>query len=137
MAGVDTCAVTNEQALRRHFDATTARDWATAMDGYDEHVVLIPGRIDTTPRYGREAVGEFFGDWMRTFGGGVVFSDLRVEQGTDALAVSAHHRARGPSSGLEIDNDFFYAYWFRREKIIRVEMHPSMDDARAAAGVPG
>lgn len=39
MPGRDTWTVTNEEALRRHFDATTARDWATAMDGYDEDVV--------------------------------------------------------------------------------------------------
>jgi hypothetical protein len=91
--------------------------------------------LETAPRFGREAVGEFFGDWMRTFGGGVHFGDLRIEQGSDAVAVSAHHTARGAGSGLELDRGMFYAYWFRRGKIIRVELHLSMDDAREAAGV--
>lgn len=131
--------MTNEEALRRHFEAANSRDWATAMDGYDEHVVLVPapeGWLDTAPRFGREAVGEFFGDWMRTFGGGVHFGDLRIERGSDATAVSAHHSARGAGSGLELDRDMFYAYWFSRGKIIRVELHNSMEDARRAAGVP-
>lgn len=132
--------MTNEEALRRHFDAANARDWASAMDGYDEHVVLIPdpeGSLDIAPRFGRDAVGAFFGDWMRTFAGGVHFGELRIESGTDALAVEAAHTARGAGSGLELDRDMFYAYWFRRGKIIRVEMFSSMDDARDAAGVQG
>ena len=130
--------MTNEELLRRHFEAANTRDWATAMDGYDEHVVLVPaqeGLLDTTPRYGRQAVGEFFGDWMRTFGGGVHFGNLQIEAGTDALAISAHHTARGAGSGLELDREMFYAYWFSRGKIVRVELHTSMEAAREAAGV--
>jgi ketosteroid isomerase-like protein len=127
----------SEQALREHFDATNRRDYPAAMTYYDNAVVLVSfaewfaGR----PYYGIDDVGQAFGDWMRTFSGGVAFENLLVEPGRDAYAVCAHMIARGGGSGVELERDWAWVYWMRSGKIVRVEIHEDMDAARAIAGV--
>ena len=129
--------MSSEQALREHFEASSRRDYPTAMTYYDEDVVLISfsGFFEGEPQYGVEAVGKAFGDWMSTFAGGVVFQDVVVEPGRDAYAVSAHMIARGRGSGLELEEDWAWVYWMRSGKIVRVEIHPSIETARRVAGV--
>ena len=107
------------------------------MSYYDDDVVLVSfGEwLGGQPYYGIEAVGNAFGDWMRTFSGGVVFHDMVVEQGCDAYAVSARMTARGRESGVELEERWSWAYWMRSGKIVRVEVHTDLDTARAVAGV--
>lgn len=129
--------MSSEEALRAHYEATNRQDWGTAMDGYDDDVVLfVPrGGPDAGSYYGKEAVGRWFGDWMRTFDRSVRFDELEIEKGEDALAMHGRMTARGAESGLELTEEWHWAYWFRQGKIVRVEIHRSLEDARAAAGV--
>ena len=129
--------MSSEQALREHFDASNRRDYARAMTYYDDDVVCVSSRtgIDAGAFHGVEAVGRVFGDWMRAFGGGVRFEDLVIERGSDAYAVSAHMRARGRESGIELERDWAWVYWMRSGKIVRVEMHEDLETARKIAGV--
>ncbi|HYH59898.1 MAG TPA: nuclear transport factor 2 family protein [Thermoleophilaceae bacterium] len=126
-----------EQALREHFEATNRRDYPAAMSYYDEHVVLFSFAtgFDAGAYHGVDAVGGAFGDWMRAFGGGVAFGDLLVERGRDAYAVSARMTARGRESGIELAQDWAWVYWMRVGKIVRVEIHTTVDTARSVAGV--
>ena len=128
----------DEEVLRAHFDASNRGDYARAGADYDEHVVLVGsfGAPESEPRYGWRDVNRWFADWMATFAGGVRFDDLEVERGRNALAATARHTARGRESGAEITHQQSWAYWFRKGKIIRVEIYNSMAEARAAAGVP-
>ncbi len=131
--------MSSEQALREYFDASSRGDYPTVMTYYDEDVVLVSfaGWFEGQAHHGVEAVGKAFGDWMSTFAGGVVFHDLVVERGHDAYAVGAHMVARGRESGLELERDWAWVYWMRSGKIVRVEVHPTIDSARAVAGVEG
>jgi ketosteroid isomerase-like protein len=129
-------AVSNEDVLRGHYDATNRRAWDVAMSAYDDHVVLVaPAGPEGGAYYGKEAVGRWFGDWMRAFRGGVKFEDLRVERGEDGLALQARQIARGGESGVELTQQWFWSYSFRRGKIARVDIHLTLEDALAAAGV--
>ena len=127
----------DEEVLRALFDATDRGDYAQAGAGYDEYAVLVGsyGGLDAQPRYGWRDVNRWFADWMATFAGGVRFDDLQVERGRNALAATARHTARGRESGAEVTVQQAWAYWFRKGKIIRVEIYNSMAEARAAAGV--
>jgi hypothetical protein len=109
------------------------------MEAYDDDVVLRAAEsVGPTPGLfvGKEAVGRWFADWIGTFDD-VVFEILEMEQGSDALAAHARLTARGPSSGLEVGGDIYYAYWFREGKIVRVEVADSRESAWRAAGVTG
>ena len=127
----------DEEVLRAHFDATNRGDYAQAGVHYDEHVVLVGSfdGLEAEPRYGWRDVNRWFADWMATFAGSVRFDELEVERGRNALAATARHTARGRESGAEITVQQAWAYWFRKGKIIRVEIYSSMTEARAAAGV--
>jgi ketosteroid isomerase-like protein len=128
----------DEEVLRAHFEATNRGDYERAGADYDEHVVLVGssfGAPESEPRYGWREVNRWFADWMATFGGGVRFDDLIVERGRNALAATARHTVRGRESGAEITAQQAWAYWFRKGKIIRVEIYNSMAEARDAAGV--
>ena len=127
----------DEKVLRAHFDASNSGDYARAGADYDEHVVLVGsfGGPESEPRYGWREVNRWFADWMATFAGGVRFDELVIERGRNGLAATARHTARGGESGAEITTQQAWAYWFRKGKIIRVEIYSSMAEARAAAGV--
>jgi ketosteroid isomerase-like protein len=51
------------EIVRAQFEATNRRDFAAAMDAYDENVVLVvKGLFPSGTFLGREAVGGWFGD---------------------------------------------------------------------------
>ena len=126
-----------EQALREHFEASNRRDYPTAMSYYDPEVVGVSygTGVDVGVYHGVDAVGRMFGDWMSAFYGGVVFDEIVIKRGRDALAMKARMTARGRESGLELTQDWAWAYWMRCGKIVRVEIHTDFETACAVAGV--
>jgi ketosteroid isomerase-like protein len=126
----------NVEVVREQFEATNRRDFARPMASWadDIELVAIAGTLAGTYS-GREAVGEFFGDWFRTFGGGVHFDVQEIRDVGDAVVVAVHHRARGRHSGVELTDDLFYEYRLSEGKIVRVEFHPTWSDALEAVGL--
>ena len=57
------------EVLREQFRATNDRDFERAMTYYADDVVLVveEGFLSTGAFEGKEAVGEWFGDWFRAF----------------------------------------------------------------------
>ena len=126
----------NVELVREQFEATNRRDFARPMADWadDVELVALEGTIAGTYR-GREAVGGFFGDWFSAFGGGVHFDVQKIRDAGDAVAVAAHHRARGRHSGIEVSNDFFYEYRLRDGKIVHIQFHQSWGKALEAVGL--
>jgi ketosteroid isomerase-like protein len=126
----------NVEIVREQFEATNRRDFARPMaDWADDVEVVSPEGANAGTYSGREAVGDFFGDWFRTFGGGVHFDVRNVADSGNAVAVAVHHRARGRQSGLEVANDIFYEYRLRDAKIVRIRFHRSWRAALEAIGL--
>ena len=117
--------------VRGQFDATNRRDWGPAMAAYAEDVELVvPDFMLVGGTYrGRERVGEWFGDWFRTFGGGVHFDILDIREAGERVALWARHTARGGHSGVELVADFFYEYGVRDGKIVFVRFCETWDEA--------
>jgi ketosteroid isomerase-like protein len=127
----------NIAIVREQFDATNRRDFARPMVDWadDIEVVPLPGRLDAELVSGREAAGEFFGDWFRAFGGGVHFEVVKIQAAGDAVIVEASHRAKGRYSGIEVEDRFFYEYRLREGKIELIKFHESWPKALEAAGL--
>jgi ketosteroid isomerase-like protein len=125
----------NVDIVREQFEATNRRDFARPMaDWADEIEVIAREDIRSGTYSGREAAGEYFGSWFRTFQ--AVHFDLRqIRAKGDAVAVSAHHRARGRHSGIEVTDEFFYEYRLREGKIVRIKFHNSWPQALEAVGL--
>lgn len=129
--------MTHEEIVRVQFAATENRaDWPQAMAFYDEDAVLVAGEGMQAPGsyYGKDAIGRWFADWLNTFED-PTFDIQGFRRGTDALALSARHAARGKGSGIELSVELYYAYWFRAGKVVRIEVHFDRDTAWRAAGV--
>ena len=126
----------DEGVLRAHFDASNRGDYSRASTDFDESVVLAVFTAGPEPDlyYGWRDANRWLADWMATFDGTVRFDELEIERGRNGLVATALHTARGAESGAEVTTRQAWAYWFRKGKIIRIEIHSSIDDARAAAG---
>jgi ketosteroid isomerase-like protein len=126
----------NVEIVREQFEATNRRDFARPMEDWadDIEVVPAPGSL-TSAASGREAVGEFFGDWFRAFGGGVHFEVTKIRGAGDTVVLEARHHARGRSSGVEVADNLFYEYHLHGGKIRRIIFHESWSKALEAAGL--
>jgi ketosteroid isomerase-like protein len=128
----------NVDVVLDQFAATNERDFPGAMSLYAEEVELV---VDSTAFLqggtfkGREAVGEWFGDWFRTFEPGYRFEIEETRDLGDVVFLSAIHRGRGRTSGAEVRGQMGYLYTVRDGRIVRVELYRSVAAALEAAGL--
>jgi ketosteroid isomerase-like protein len=126
--------------VRDQFAAVNERDWGRAMDLYAEDVALRvseesglnPGTFE-----GKAAVGEWFGDWFRTFDRDYRFEIQEASEVEDGLVyVFATHGGRGRLSGAEVQGSNAYLYRVRDGKIARVGFFTTREEALEAASLP-
>jgi ketosteroid isomerase-like protein len=127
------------EVVRDQFAAVNERDFPRAMDGYAEDVVLVaPEGFPSRGTFeGKEAVGEWFGDWFRQFG-----SDYRFEiKETRDLAgglvyVFAEYSASGRASGAVVSDANAYLYRVKGGRVSRVQLFDTTEEALEAATSP-
>ena len=122
------------------FAATNERDFQRAMDGYADDVVLhaSPESGPKAGTYeGREAVGEWFGDWLRTFEPGYHFEIQEArELRPGLLFLTSVHHGRGRLSGVDVGGGNAYLYRVRDGKVSHVGFFADRDEALEAAELP-
>jgi|GEM_PF-1156261 uncharacterized protein len=129
------------EIVRGQFEATNRRDFTTAMDAYAEEVVLVVAPdlapLNAGTFRGREAVGDWFGDWFRSFAGDYRFDIEEAFAVAERVFVFARHHGRGRASGVALDWSVFYVYTVRAGKVTRVEMYADRADALEAVDPAG
>jgi len=127
----------NVQVVLDQYAATNERDFERVMSYYADHVELIAREpwLKAGLYRGREAVGNFFGDWLSTFDRDARFdvTEARELENGVVLIVADHH-ARGRGSGVEVRGTVIWVYRLRDGKITRVEGFASREEALEAAG---
>ena len=127
--------------IREQYAATNRRDFAHVMDLYTDDVVLRVPRIEGVQNpgtyEGKEAVGEWFGDWFRTFAHDYRFEiqELR-ELNAGLIILFATHGGSGRLSGVEVQGQNAYLYRVRDGKVAEVGFFGTSDDALEAAALP-
>ena len=127
--------------IREQYAATNRRDFAHVMDLYTDDVVLRVPRLEGVQNpgtyEGKEAVGEWFGDWFRTFAHDYRFEiqELRELDG-DLIFMFATHGGSGRLSGAEVHSRNAYLYRVRDGKIAEVGFFATQDAALEAASLP-
>ncbi len=117
------------------FAATNERDFPRAMGHYAEDVELVvhsDASLEAGTFRGREAVGQWFGDWFRTFQPGYHFEIEEARAIGDVVFLSAIHQGRGRTTGIEVQGEMGYLYTLRDGKIIRAELYRTPDYALRA-----
>ena len=127
------------EVVRDQFAATNERDFERAMALYADDVVLVvPGPGIQSGRYeGKQAVGEWFGDWFGTFDPDYRFEIDEAREIGDLIFIHAAHGGRGRVSGAEVRSESSYLYRVRGGKVAYVEFHWERDEALQSAESPG
>jgi ketosteroid isomerase-like protein len=127
----------NVEVIRDIIAAMNEGDYERAMGHLADDVVLEnPAGVFAGTFRGREAVGEWFGDWFRTFDWNVHI-DIReiAEIGDDCILLVHDLRGRGRGSGVDVEQTFAYLYRLREGKIARMDGYLSREEALEAAGL--
>jgi ketosteroid isomerase-like protein len=125
------------EVVRDQFEAVNERDFARAMDHYAEDVVLVvdPGfGLESGTFEGKQAVGEWFGQWFRAFDASFRFENIEAREIGDVIFLHADFRGAGRSSGAAAHMDAGYLYEVREGKVVRAQIFGTREDALAAAG---
>jgi ketosteroid isomerase-like protein len=130
----------NVAVVVRTFENTNARDFEAVMDAYADDVVLAL-HDDLVARgsegaVGKEAVSEWFGDWLRTFERGYRFELEEARDWGDRVFVVATHDGRGRLSGAPIRRRAAWIYAVRDGRITRIDIYSDPDSALRDAGPP-
>lgn len=119
------------------FAAVNERDFERAMSLYADEVELYvdpQAYLESGTFKGREAVGEYFGNWFRTFAHGYRFDIEEARDLGDAVLLVASHHGHGRASGVEVHGENGYLYRVRDGEIVRVELYPGRAEALQASG---
>jgi ketosteroid isomerase-like protein len=128
----------NVDVVLDQFAATNERDFPRAMTHYAEDVELVvhpDAFLQSGTFTGRDAVGEWFGDWFRTFEPGYHFEIEEARDLGDVVFLNASHRGHGRTSGAEVHGQTGYLYTVRDGKIARVELYANPAAALQATGL--
>jgi ketosteroid isomerase-like protein len=126
----------NVEVVRDQFAATNERDFPRAMSLYAEDVELIvdpDAFLERGTFRGRDAVGQWFGNWFATFEPGYRFEIEETRDLGDVVLLLAAHRGHGRTSGVEVHGRNGYLYTVRDGKIVRVELYANRAKALEAA----
>jgi ketosteroid isomerase-like protein len=126
----------NVDVVLAQFAATNDRDFARAMELYADDVELFAHRdafLEGGNCRGREAVGEWFGNWFRTFEPGYRFEIEETRDLGDVVVIVATHRGRGRGSGVEVGGTTGYVYEVRDGRIAYVALYATPAAAYGAA----
>ena len=127
------------EVLREQFAATNERDFARAMTFYSDDVVLVveDGFLNTGTFEGKEAVGEWYGDWFRAFGTDYRFEIEEVRELRPGLVfMTASYGGSGRSSGVQVRDRRSYLYRVDQGKIRRIQFFLTSQAAMEAASLP-
>jgi ketosteroid isomerase-like protein len=117
-------ALSNIEVIRDQYAAVNERDFERVMSQYAEDVVLVVwGRGITSGTFeGREALGEWYGDWFRTFDRDSRFEIKELDEREDgSVHLAADFEGKGRVSGVRIKGTVVWQYRFRDGKIVHVE----------------
>ena len=110
------------------------------MDRYAEDVRLFASPASGPKAgvfQGKEAVGEWFGDWFRTFAPGYRFEvEEARELDSGVIFILATHGGRGRMSGAEVRGETGYLYRVRGGKVSQVGFYADREEAVEAAALP-
>jgi ketosteroid isomerase-like protein len=122
-----------------HFEATNQRDFGRAMDMYADDVVLVVGKhfLSGGTFEGKQAVGEWFGDWFRTFGFDHHFNIVESRDlGNGVVFLFVAIEGSGRASGAKAHMQGGYLYRVVEQQIARVQLFATREEALEGASLP-
>jgi ketosteroid isomerase-like protein len=121
------------------FENTNARNFNAVMDAYADDVVLsLHGDywgVLGDGSVGKEAVGQWFGEWFATFERDYRFEIHEARDLGERVLIIATHHGRGRASGAPSTLTAAWIYTVRGAKIVRCELFAEPSHALKAVGL--
>jgi ketosteroid isomerase-like protein len=123
----------NVEALKRALSAPIDKpeDFLAILD---EEIVWDPGDFPGGKVYGRDAVREFFRQWIGAFDDFRYEADEYIDEG-NAVFVHMRQWGRGKGSGATTETEFWQVWLFFEGKVVRFVQKPNRREALEAAGL--
>jgi ketosteroid isomerase-like protein len=125
----------NEALVVRLLDAWHRRDYAESQGGFSPDVEIelaLQAPMDGTYS-GYEGLTEVMKFWGAF---GEFHSDIEeIRSFEDGVFIEAHHRARGKTSGVDVEMTNWQVFTMRDGAIVRYALYASRDQALHAAGL--
>jgi ketosteroid isomerase-like protein len=122
--------------IRRFGEAFNRRDFDSVVDDLDPEVELQewPVAPGAQTYHGHDGVRRAMANWFESW------EWMRVEilellEADDRVLVTAHQRAQGRGSKVEVEIKSFNVYTFRKGKVARIELYTERAPALEAAGL--
>ena len=121
------------------FEAVNARDFPAVMNAYADDITLAihadVGVIEVSAS-GKQAVGDWFGDWFRQFADDYKFEIEEARGSGDRVFLVATHLGTGRVSGVRVTQRTAYVYKLHDSKIQTIEVWVDREAALAESGFP-
>jgi ketosteroid isomerase-like protein len=132
----------NVEIVRQVYDAAARRDGATVASLYAPDVEWNdsgspPGEVASGGvKHGFESLQEWFRGWHDTWEDIAYEYEELIDAGDQVVSVSTI-RARGRTSGLDVEFRQCALFEIREGRIVRALWYRTREEALAAAGLPG
>jgi ketosteroid isomerase-like protein len=120
------------EIVERLIDAWNRRDLQAALERMHPQCEVRPAEATET-LHGHAGVAAAFRDWFETFEEFTMEAEDLIGHG-DRVLVAMRQRARGKSSGLEIEERFYQLFTLRDSMVLRFEEYSDAEDALKALG---
>jgi ketosteroid isomerase-like protein len=130
----------NVEIVIGQFENTNTRDFKAVMEAWADDIVLalhgeFRGGLGGEGAVGKQGVGEWFGEWFRTFDRDYRFEIEETRDRGDQVLIVATHHGRGRGSGVPVTLRMAFVYTLRNSKVERCDAYPDRAEALEAAGL--
>jgi ketosteroid isomerase-like protein len=127
----------NVELVRKLLNVYNERSFEANMGLIDPDIVWDLSRVelpDGASFTGRSGLRSFVETWEEGFDSEHVEAEEILDAG-DRVVAMIHHRGRGKTSGIEVDQRFAMVWTLRGGRAVRMDMYPSREEALEAAGL--
>jgi ketosteroid isomerase-like protein len=124
----------NVALVRSGFAAFEQGDVSRLLDLMADDLVTYRADPDGASYHGKEGFLEATADWTEGFSDWNVIPEEFIHAGDFVLA-RVRQGVRGQASGIPIEQDFWFVFEVRAERVTRLSFYVREDEAREAAGL--
>jgi ketosteroid isomerase-like protein len=124
----------NVEIVRRSWEMWERGDLTGWLDLISDDLVTRRVGLDNATFRGKEGFLEQASEWSEGFAEWSVAAEEFIDAG-DQVVVRNQQTARGDSSGVPIEMDFWFVYTVSQGKIVRVDMFVNEREALKAVGL--
>ncbi len=124
------------ETVRRIYEEWERGNFRAGTELFDPNVVLVlnPDFPEPGAYVGPEQIGEYMRDLLASYTGFTIAGKDFVGAG-DSVVVEVDQTGTGATSGVPTKHEYFQAWTFRGDSVIRIESIQERRDALAVAGL--